>query len=103
MFLVLTATRLPDHLAGYISRFLTEVDTGVYVGNVSRKVRDNLWTRCNGALKAGSLTMINNDPSREQGFAVNTIGPNRRLIRDFDGLLLPASLSTTDPEIHESG
>jgi len=98
MFLVLTATRLPDHLSGYISRFLTEVDTGVFVGNVSRRVRDNLWKRCNEAIKAGSLTMINNDPAREQGFAVNTIGPNRRQILDFDGMLLPATLSAPEAE-----
>ncbi|AWB82413.1 type I-E CRISPR-associated endoribonuclease Cas2 [Corynebacterium yudongzhengii] len=98
MFLVITATRIPDHLHGYVSRFLTEVDTGVFVGNVSRRVRDNLWKRCTQAMQDGRLTMINNDPTREQGFAVNTLGPNRRKIVDFDGLLLPVSLSAVKHE-----
>lgn len=93
MFLVLTASRLPDHLHGYLTRFLIEVDTGVFVGNVSRRVRDNLWERCSQAIEGGRLTMINNDPTREQGFAVNTMGPGRRIIKDFDGLLLPVTLS----------
>lgn len=94
MFLVIVSRSLPDHLSGYLSRFLSEVDTGVFVGNVSRRVRDNLWKRCGQALKSGSLTMINNDPSREQGFAVNTMGPRRRNIIDMDGLLLVSTLSS---------
>lgn len=98
MFLVLTASRLPEHLHGYLTRFLTEVDTGVFVGNVSRRVRDNLWKRCSQALEGGRLTMINNDPTREQGFAVNTMGSGRHLIQDFDGLLLPVTLSDKMPE-----
>ncbi len=50
MFLVITTTSLPDHMHGYLSRFLSEVDTGVYVGNVSRRVRDNLWRRLSNAI-----------------------------------------------------
>lgn len=98
MFMVITATRLPKHVSGYLSRFLVQVDTGVYVGNVSRRVRDNLWERCAGAIGDGSLMMVNSDSSREQGFAVNTMGPNRRVIRDFDGLLLPEFLSAEPPK-----
>lgn len=98
MFIVITATRIPEHLSGYLSRFLVQVDTGVYVGNVSRRVRDNLWKRCVGAAGNGSLTMINSDSSREQGFVAKTMGSNRRTIRDFDGLLLPEVLSSEPPE-----
>ncbi|WP_283775243.1 type I-E CRISPR-associated endoribonuclease Cas2e [Corynebacterium pseudodiphtheriticum] len=93
MFLVLTSTYLPDHLRGYLSRFLIEVDSGIYVGNISRRVRDNIWKRCAEAIDRGSLTMINSDSSREQGFAVNTLGPQRKNIIDLDGMLLPATLS----------
>lgn len=102
MFMVITATKLPEHLRGYLSRFLLEVDTGVYVGNVSRRVRDNLWRRCVSVMGEGTLTMINSDASREQGFAVNTLGTNRRVIRDHDGLLLAETLSVQPKEIDEN-
>ncbi|UBI02228.1 type I-E CRISPR-associated endoribonuclease Cas2e [Corynebacterium freneyi] len=98
MFVVIVSTSIPEHLQGYLTRFLMQMDTGVYVGNVSRRVRDNLWQRCVGACGGGTLTMINNDPSREQGFAVNTMGPNRRVIKDYDGLLLPEFLSVRTAE-----
>ena len=93
MFVVIASSSIPDHLGGYLSRFLSEVNTGVFVGNVSRKVRDHLWQRCAVAVKDGSLTMINPDSTREQGFAVNTLGPQRRVIQDFDGFLLACTLS----------
>lgn len=48
MFVVITATKLPDHVRGYVSRFLVEVDQGVYVGTVSRRVRTTCGT---GAVK----------------------------------------------------
>lgn len=102
MFLVLTASNLPEHLRGYLTRFLVEVDTGVFVGNVSRRVRDNLWSRCSRAIGEGCLTMINNDPTREQGFAVNTMGSNRRVVQDFDGLLLPVTLSAETRGLEET-
>lgn len=98
MFVVITATKLPDHVRGYVSRFLVEVDQGVYVGTVSRRVRDNLWRRCGQARREGRVTMINSDSTREQGYAVNTMGMQRRVIRDFDGLLLPEVLSSVAGE-----
>ncbi len=98
MFLVVTCSAVPDYLHGYLTRFLSEVDTGVYVGNVSRRVRNNLWSRCTSVLTTGRLTMINRDPEREQGFAVNTFGPQRRKIIDVDGLLLASTLLPKEPE-----
>lgn len=98
MFLVITCSAVPDHLHGYLTRLLSEVDTGVYVGNVSRRVRNNLWTRCATAIKSGRLTMINRDPEREQGFAVNTLGSQRRTIIDMDGLLLASTLLPARPK-----
>lgn len=88
MFLVLSATAVPEHLRGYISRFLSEVAVGLYVGNVSKRVRENLWERCALAAQEGSFTMITSDRSTEQGFTVKTIGPQSRPTIDLDGLLL---------------
>lgn len=98
VFIVITSTSIPDHLRGYLTRFLNEVNTGVFVGNVSHRVRNNLWQRCGQALQTGTMTMINQDSSREQGFAVNTLGPERRIISDMDGFLIASTLSPLTPK-----
>lgn len=88
MFVVLSATAVPEHLRGYISRFLSEVSVGLYVGNVSKKVRDNLWDRCQLAAKEGSFTMITSDRRTEQGFTLVSAGPQSRPVLELDGVLL---------------
>lgn len=89
MFVVLNVTAVPDHLRGYISRFLPEVSVGIFVGNVSARVRDNLWDRCTqAAATVGSATLIASERKNEQGFTVRTCGQQSREIVDMDGMLL---------------
>ncbi|MDK7198353.1 type I-E CRISPR-associated endoribonuclease Cas2e [Actinotignum sanguinis] len=88
MFVVVNAVAIPDHLRGYLSRFLSEVTTGLYVGVVSARVRDNLWERAVSAAGSGSLTLIYNDAAREQGFALRSTGTGSRPVLDLDGMLL---------------
>ena len=88
MFRVINAVSIPDHLRGYLSRFLSEVTTGLYVGVVSARVRDNLWERAVSAADTGSITFIYNDPAREQGFSLRSTGVNSRSILDLDGMLV---------------
>ena len=38
-------TNCPPKLRGDLSKWLCEINTGVYVGNVSSRVRDALWER----------------------------------------------------------
>ncbi|MFW0155816.1 type I-E CRISPR-associated endoribonuclease Cas2e [Rothia sp. P6271] len=91
MFVVLTTVSLPQHVHGYLTRFLSEVSVGVFVGNVSARVRDNLWERCVLAAGDGLLTLIYSDKSMEQGFNVRTHGSQRRVMVDCDGVLLASS------------
>ncbi|QRV03078.1 type I-E CRISPR-associated endoribonuclease Cas2 [Arcanobacterium phocisimile] len=86
MFAVLTISAVPEHLHGYVSRFLTEVESGVYVGNISRNVRERLWERVSTTLDEGTSTMIYSDPRQEQGFSMLTAGKNSRKVLDLDGL-----------------
>lgn len=88
MFVVVNAVAIPDHLRGYLSRFLSEVTTGLYVGVVSARVRDNLWERAVSAAGSGSLTLVYNDAAREQGFALRSTGTGSRPVLDLDGMLL---------------
>lgn len=90
MFTVLKVTSVPDHIQGYISRFLVEVEAGLYVGVVSPKVADNLWDKIQQSPRSQHATMILSDPKREQGYSIRTYGDSRREVRDFEGLLLIA-------------
>ncbi|AEX45156.1 CRISPR-associated protein [Corynebacterium diphtheriae HC01] len=91
MFAVLYLQAAPDHLLGYVTRFLTEADTSIYVGNVSKNVASNLWIRVTEAIKDAHATMIVSDNSREQGFSIMTTGDSTLQVLDADGLSVLAS------------
>ncbi len=58
--LVLSVTDCPPALRGDLSRWLLEIDTGVYVGKVSQRVREELWKRVVKHLKNGRAVMVYN-------------------------------------------
>jgi len=43
--IVLTLTNCPPSIRGELTRWLLEIDTGVYVGRVSARVREQIWHR----------------------------------------------------------
>lgn len=51
-------TNCPPKLRGDLSKWLCEINTGVYVGNVSSRVRDALWQRVCENLASGQATMV---------------------------------------------
>ncbi|WP_182187828.1 type I-E CRISPR-associated endoribonuclease Cas2e [Pectinatus frisingensis] len=84
--IVITLTKCPLNLRGDLTRWLFELDTNVYVGKVSSRVRDLLWERIVKNLKSGIAVMaysINN----EQGFTFRTHG-NTWKIEEYEGLQL---------------
>lgn len=42
---VLVLTACPDGLRGHLTRWLLEISPGVFVGHVTQRVRDLLWSR----------------------------------------------------------
>lgn len=51
--IVITLTDCPKSLRGDLSKWLLEINTGVFVGKVSARVRDNLWKRVKDSVKMG--------------------------------------------------
>lgn len=85
----MTLEKVPDALKGELSRWLIEVQTGVYVGQVSATVRDLLWDKVVQHARTGRCTQlyrINN----EQGFSIRMHGEARRSLVDVDGYQLVA-------------
>ncbi|MFD5698997.1 type I-E CRISPR-associated endoribonuclease Cas2e [Streptomyces lasiicapitis] len=87
--IVLSATAVPDHLRGALTRWLLEVTPQLYVGTVSARVRDELWSSV-AACTGDGMSVLAYPSDNEQGFDLRTAGTRRRTPVDFDGLTLVA-------------
>ena len=79
-------TNCPPKLRGDLSKWLCEINTGVYVGNVSSRVRDALWERVCQNLKNGQATMVFTTAG-EQRMDFRTHNTTWEMV-DFDGIKL---------------
>lgn len=86
---VMTLERVPPRLRGILTRWLVEIQTGVYVGRVSAAVRDLLWARALELAGDGRVAQAWG-VSDDQGFGYRIHGDVRRRVVDFDGLRLVA-------------
>lgn len=86
---VISATAVPDHLRGALTRWLLEVTPTLYIGTISARVRTELWNSLTDCLTEGSAVLVY-PAANEQGFTLHTAGPQRRDPLDFDGLTLIA-------------
>jgi CRISPR-associated endoribonuclease Cas2 subtype I-E len=83
---VITLTDVPPSLRGDLTKWLFEINVGVYVGQISARVRDELWNRIVKNAKVGRVTMIY-QTNNEQHFAYRIHNSAWKPI-DFDGLTL---------------
>ncbi|MBI4802853.1 MAG: type I-E CRISPR-associated endoribonuclease Cas2 [Elusimicrobia bacterium] len=77
----------PPRLRGRLAVWLLEARTGVYIGNYSVKVREMIWNQVEKGLENGNAVMIWDAPT-ESGFDLVTLGENRRIPVEMDGLKL---------------
>lgn len=76
-------------LRGHLTRWMVEVQAGVFVGQLSARIRDRLWRTLADRIGNGQVVMI--EPARtEQGWSIRTAGRDRWSPVDFDGLTLVA-------------
>ncbi len=85
--LVIVVENAPPRLRGRLAIWLLEVRAGVYVGVYSARVREHIWENVEKGIEDGSAVMMWNAPT-ESGFEVRTLGQNRRIPVDFDGVQL---------------
>jgi CRISPR-associated protein Cas2 len=79
--------RVPVSLRGELSRWMLEVQAGVFVGSLTALVRDLLWEHVCDHMRAGAGALIYQS-NTEQGFEMRFCGKTSRSLRDFDGLQL---------------
>jgi CRISPR-associated protein Cas2 len=89
--LVIVVENVPPRLRGRLAVWLLEVRAGVYVGKLSRRVREMLWDTVAKGLEGGSAVMAWSTNS-ESGFDFVTLGANRRMPVEMDGIKLVSFL-----------
>lgn len=89
--LVVITEGVPPRLRGRLAIWLLEVRAGVYIGDVSRRVREMIWQHCGKLLEDGNVVMAW-ATNTESGFDFQTMGNNRREPIEFDGLRLVSFL-----------
>jgi CRISPR-associated protein Cas2 len=85
--LMVVSENVPDRLRGRLAVWLLEVRAGVYVGNVSKRIREMIWDQIGQLAEEGNAVMAWSTNS-ESGFDFVTYGKNRRMPVDLDGLRL---------------
>lgn len=84
--IVLCVMDCPPGLRGDLSKWLNEVNTGVYVGRLNARVREELWARICGNIKSGQATMVYST-NNEQGYAFLTHNTTWIPV-DYEGIIL---------------
>ncbi|MBK8895254.1 MAG: type I-E CRISPR-associated endoribonuclease Cas2 [Propionivibrio sp.] len=85
--LVIVLENAPPRLRGRLAVWLLEIRAGVYVGNYSRRVREHIWAQVEKGIEDGNA-VIAWQTNNEAGFEFQTLGANRRLPADWDGVRL---------------
>ncbi len=89
--LVIVVENAPPRLRGRLAVWLLEVRAGVYLGKVSRRVREMIWHNVEAGLGPGNAVMAWTT-NNEQGFDFMTLGENRRIPLELDGCKLVSFL-----------
>jgi CRISPR-associated protein Cas2 len=95
--LVIATENIPPRLRGRLTIWLMEVRAGVYVGNPSARLRDFIWEQTEQGLEDGNAIMAWNT-NTESGYDFQTLGTNRRIPVDFDGIRLVSFLPRDSQE-----
>ena len=98
--LVIVLENAPPRLRGRLAVWLLEVRAGVYVGNYSKRVREQIWSQVEEGIEDGNAVLMWRSTS-EAGFEFITLGKNRRIQADFDGVQLVRFLPNNESDSYE--
>lgn len=98
--LVIVVENVPPRLRGRLALWLLEIRAGVYVGKVSRRVREMIWEQVETGIEEGNAVMAW-ATNTESGFDFLTLGPNRRIPVEMDGIKLVSFLPESNETLSE--
>jgi CRISPR-associated protein Cas2 len=85
MVLVMRTTTVPDSLTGFLSRYLAELESGLFVGRVSRRLAERLWELATEHCGPGSVVAVLSGGS-EAGYTLRVHNHPTLTVQDLDGL-----------------
>ena len=85
--LVIVVENAPPRLRGRLAVWLLEIRAGVYIGKVSRRIREMIWEQIQMGIAEGNAVM-SWSTNTEAGFDFETLGANRRIPLEMDGVKL---------------
>jgi len=89
--LVVVTENVPPRLRGRLAIWLLEIRAGVYIGDVSKRIREMIWEQVGALADTGNVAMAW-ATNTESGFDFQTFGENRRIPIDYDGMRLVSFL-----------
>ncbi|PHS69657.1 MAG: type I-E CRISPR-associated endoribonuclease Cas2 [Cycloclasticus sp.] len=92
---VVVTEAVPHRLRGRLGVWMIQVRSGVYIGNISKKIREMMWEQCETLIEDGNIVMAW-ATNTESGFDFQTLGSNRRIPVDLDGLRLVSFIPSED-------
>lgn len=95
--LVIVVENVPPRLRGRLAVWLLEVRAGVYVSDLSRRIREMIWGQIKEGIGEGNAVMIWST-NTESGFDFLTLGSNRRMPYEMDGIKLVSFLPIEEKE-----
>ena len=93
--LAIVVENVPPRLRGRLAVWLLEIRAGVYVGDLSRRVREMIWQQVTEGCEDGNAVMVWST-NTESGFDFVTHGKNRRVPIEMDGFKLVSFLPPQD-------
>lgn len=95
--IVFALTKVPNSLRGDLTKWCQEIQTGIYVGNFSAKIRDLIWQRINRNIGSGEATMVYTT-NNELGYTFLTTKSDYKVV-DFDGIPFMKHLDSVKNEM----
>ncbi len=93
--MVIVVENAPPRLRGRLAVWLLEIRAGVYVGKVSRRIREMIWSQVQAGIGEGNA-VVAWATNMEAGFDFETLGPNRRIPKELDGVKLVSFLPVSE-------
>lgn len=84
--IVISLVKCPPSLRGDLTKWFFEISTNVFVGIVSARVRDNIWSRIKNTCKSGRAVMVFTT-NNEQGFDFRVHNGEWSTV-DLDGIII---------------
>jgi CRISPR-associated protein Cas2 len=96
--LVIVVENVPPRLRGRLAVWLLEIRAGVYVGKYSKRVREMIWNQVCTGIGEGNAVMTW-ATNTESGFDFMTVGANRRIPKEMEGVKLVSFCLEREEEI----